>query len=52
MALIFVTGLAAGNFWATREALEGSQHWWGKQVKLQQQRDYDTCAKVLEEAKN
>ena len=30
VVLAFVLGLAAGNGWATKEALDGEAHWWNQ----------------------
>lgn len=49
--LALVTGFAAGNFHATRDAVEGSSRWWAGHEKRHltavQQQDFDTCAKVI-----
>ena len=37
VALAFMLGLAAGNSWATSDALQGAAHWWNQYCHQQVQ---------------
>lgn len=53
--LLVGLGFAAGNYHVTKEAVDGSGQWWLQHQHTdlkhhltdQQQKDYDTCDKVL-----
>lgn len=51
IALALFAGFGAGNFHATKDAVDGSSQWWQvhekRHLTAQQQADYDTCAITL-----